>query len=270
MDNSKDKPKKSQSSIIEYFGGLKQFLLLVVIVSGFLTFACCFSFFYFSDLGDGNNSNGAEQEQTEKKEINSSEIQPTKLPIPTSTPRPEIHISLSGQGDDATNIIDLNEGAVTFEMTHNGSSNFIVKLINKETGSTIELLVNEIGSYKGTTFAVAPSTGKYLLQFEADGNWTSNIKQSEPIATNTVPHTISGKGDSVMPVFLSEGLLIVKAKHTGSSNFIVKTYHPDGRSGTLVFNEIGQYEGSKSISIRGEKVYYFVISADGDWNITLE
>lgn len=179
-------------------------------------------------------------------------------------------INLNGVGDNATNFIDLEAGLSLFEMSHTGSSNFIVQLKSKETGNLIELLVNEIGSYKGTTFAPIPSKGKYLLEIQADGQWSAVVKQPRDKATQTLPYQTEGTGDTVLPVKLSNGLVVMEMTHSGSSNFIVQVIHDDGSSGNLAFNEIGQYDGSKSITVYGEGTYYVAIQADGKWTLKME
>jgi hypothetical protein len=57
------------------------------------------------------------------------------------------------------------EGFVTANVTHRGSSNFVVKAY----GDSQELLINEIGKYSGEI--LIPS-GTLALEIEADGAWT--------------------------------------------------------------------------------------------------
>ncbi|MYL53755.1 hypothetical protein GLW08_10445 [Pontibacillus yanchengensis] len=51
-----------------------------------------------------------------------------------------------------------------------GTSNFSV-ILQDEAGNNRDLLVNIIGEYEGTTFALIPNDGPYYLNIRADGRW---------------------------------------------------------------------------------------------------
>lgn len=75
--------------------------------------------------------------------------------------------SFSGRGDFVTNIFSGTSG--TWEFTHDGKSNFVVKIY---TTSGRSLLVNEIGNYSGKKIVTIPSGSNAFLEIVADGNWT--------------------------------------------------------------------------------------------------
>ena len=85
-------------------------------------------------------------------------------------------------GDSADTVMRLPAGLYRAKMTHTGSSNFIVYLVEVDTGRK-ELLANEIGNADETdTFTIYdgapsyhPQTGNYLLTVEADGYWTAEV-----------------------------------------------------------------------------------------------
>ncbi|MGR5977984.1 hypothetical protein ACT7DJ_06180 [Bacillus cereus] len=58
---------------------------------------------------------------------------------------------------------------------------------------------------------------------------------------------------------------IIKLKHTGSRNFIIKVNDKN-----LLVNKIGSYEGSASQVFQDTGMYSFGVKADGDWSITIE
>lgn len=60
-----------------------------------------------------------------------------------------------------------------FTATHNGTSNFIVHLVDASTGVIEDFIVNEIGVYTGDSLAQVSSLidRHYLLSVEADGDW---------------------------------------------------------------------------------------------------
>lgn len=96
-------------------------------------------------------------------------VQATPTPVPTIAP-----ISLSGVGQQATNKLQLQQGLTIFKLTHNGTANFIVDLLDSN-GQEVDNLVNVIGSFNGSKAEGIPADGIYLFNVQADGNWTLNI-----------------------------------------------------------------------------------------------
>lgn len=82
--------------------------------------------------------------------------------------------SFSGNGQFATRPFRIEGGLRKFELTHNGESNFAVMLLD-EYGNDVDLLVNKIGKFDGST-AGSVDGGLYVLDVTADGPWTIDIK----------------------------------------------------------------------------------------------
>jgi hypothetical protein len=55
--------------------------------------------------------------------------------------------------------------------------------------------------------------------------------------------------------------------HDGDSNFAVWLLDDEGDKVELLVNEIGEFDGSKAVSIRKSGIYLLDISADGNWEI---
>lgn len=165
----------------------------------------------------------------------------------------------------------LTQGLVIFHMTHDGGSNFAVVLLD-DKGEWVELLVNEIGRFDGAKAVGIGRTGTYLLDIQADGNWTILIEQ--PSATSTAPaapQTFTGRGQQVSPMFkLASGLTIFHMAHDGGSNFAVVLLDNKGNWVELLVNEIGSFDGAKAVGIRRAGVYLLDITADGNWTVTIE
>lgn len=146
--------------------------------------------------------------------------------------------------------------AVAVKATHKGESNFVVKSLDADNDS-VELLVNEIGNYSGTTVLVLD--GEKRLKIDADGPWTITVS---PIADmKEVDPPANGRGDAVL--VYSGGPADWKIKHKGESNFVVKQFGDDGTD--LLINEIGTYSGVQPV---GSGPSVITISADGSWSIT--
>lgn len=90
----------------------------------------------------------------------------------TADVKPKI---ISGIGQKASSFIKLNKGLTTFDLKHDGTSNFSVFLMDSK-GQKIELLANDIGSFNGSKAVGINESGLYLLDISADGNWSIAIK----------------------------------------------------------------------------------------------
>jgi lipopolysaccharide export LptBFGC system permease protein LptF len=86
----------------------------------------------------------------------------------------QISSTISGKGDKVETV-RLNKGLAIFSISHSGSRNFIIWL-KDQSGKNIELLVNDIGSYNGQKTATLREDGTYILEVQANGNWTINVK----------------------------------------------------------------------------------------------
>lgn len=88
--------------------------------------------------------------------------------------------TLTGSGEEVSVPIQLTSGVAIFNMTHDGSSNFIVTLW-ADDGDYVALLANEIGDYSGETSVTVngglfnASPGIHWINIDADGSWTIKI-----------------------------------------------------------------------------------------------
>lgn len=171
-------------------------------------------------------------------------------------------LKLSGTGDSATKKFPLESGFVIIEATHQGTRNFALKLLDSNANS-VELVVNEIGNYSGKKVYAIPA-GEYLYEVTASGPWTIQMSQDVP-AEVSPEGKVSGKGDSVVFMDISKGAKTVSFTHDGSSNFAVKA-----NDSILLANEIGSYTGSKVQKVNDSSIYFFDITADGNWTMTFE
>ncbi|WNS45831.1 hypothetical protein [Paenibacillus sp. MMS20-IR301] len=183
---------------------------------------------------------------------------------PETAAAPDDIIHLKGKSDQATDFFNLKSGIAIVEATDAGDSNFVIYLYD-ETGASKEMLVNEIGPYKGKSLVVIPEDGKYMLNVDSDGSWKAEITQSIPDNIKSAPTKLSGKGNDVVFAKLQSKLTKFTSKHVGESNFVVKV-----NDSFLLVNEIGNYSGSTAEAIKSDGVYVFAVEADGPWSIEIE
>ena len=189
------------------------------------------------------------------------------LQVAVTTPE---SITLSGTGQQASEMFYLDKGLVIFEMTHDGDGYFGVWLFDDE-GKRIDLLVNEGGEFDGSKAVGISESGIYLLDISANGNWTITIEQPRPSTAPPVPKTLNGTGQQASEMFyLDKGLVIFEMTHDGDGYFRIWLLDDEGDLIDLLVSEGGEFDGSKAVGINKAGIYLLDISADGNWEISIE
>lgn len=188
-------------------------------------------------------------------------------PSPKQQPAEPPAIFFEGSGKRVTAEFTTTSKPVKLRMTHSGSHNFAIWVMDAVTGQKEELAVNEIGAYEGTHyFVIAPGT--YVLDVTADGAWNVTVTQPKPTSGMRIPTDLSGIGDNASePLQLGAGLRRFAMAHDGSSNFAVWLIDSKGNRVDLLANEIGSWDGEKAVGISRAGVHYLDITADGTWSI---
>jgi hypothetical protein len=178
--------------------------------------------------------------------------------------------TIEGSGESVTDTFAASF-FTTFTYEHNGQSNFAAELIDDQSGDTVELLVNEIGTASGCTGVGLPD-GEYLLDVDADGDWSFDI--GEPFAPDdeygVPPGSIEGEQPDVYGEIEIDGRVTVSAEHRGDGNFTVAAWD-EANTRTLfdelLFNEIGNFEGETTAQLNG--LFYMVVQAGGPYSIEI-
>ena len=239
-------------------------ILLAVIVIGVL--AALFGGGGGDDAATGTSTSAdATQEATEPAEeaTEPSEEATTEEATPAPEPASPYEnfgvfdpVKKSDSGDSVVKLGDASGAtAIAVTATHKGDSNFAIEGLNSDNDST-DLLVNEIGSYSGTTLLVVGDVTK--LKITANGPWTVKLSPVDDMKEIEVPAV--GKGDKVL--LYSGDAADWKFTHKGESNFAVQQLNGDGQD--LLVNEIGSYSGVVPVSAGPSIV---TINADGAWTI---
>lgn len=180
-------------------------------------------------------------------------------------------IVFSGSGSRVHDVTLTIDSPAVVSGTHTGTSNFIVKLVAPQD-TFGDLLFNEIGSFAGETVSDKNTPGPYKLEVQADGAWTIRITQPLPNdAAATIPSTFQGTGQKVIPILVPQDMQpTVTGSHNGTSNFIVllNGYGDSKGYASLLFNEIGQFQGQRLIASLPANPYLLEVDADGVWSLT--
>lgn len=83
---------------------------------------------------------------------------------------PDAPSVIEGSGDDVV-FVNAKSGNYKLSFNNTGESNFVVLLNGGD------LLVNEIGSYQGSTRKNLSTDGPYAFVVKSDGNWSINIEK---------------------------------------------------------------------------------------------
>jgi hypothetical protein len=193
--------------------------------------------------------------------------EPTLEPTEEPTPEPTLEldfepIELKGRGDKVARF-KIPEGAAAMAaFTHSGSGNFAVWAID-ESGDETDLLVNDIGRYKGRVL-FDEEGHTVAFKIKASAGWTAKISPIQKIPRWDGVGTRKGTGDYVLVMTGDTGgFAVLKATHRGSGNFVIWAY---GSSGTeLLVNDIGRYNGEVLL---GDAIL-LEIKADGAWTLKL-
>jgi hypothetical protein len=174
--------------------------------------------------------------------------------------------TLRGSGSRVLSV-RLPAGPVVVQARHTGSSNFVVELSGP---GGRELLVNEIGPYRGAAVTDAAGAGRYRAAVTADGSWTLELLRPTTAGLRSVLGRFAGTGSTVVGVrSRADRELVVTSTHRGESNFVVYLIGFGSVTGReLVVNEIGRYRGQALVDVpRGTLLLW--VQADGPWTVRL-
>lgn len=85
-------------------------------------------------------------------------------------------IYINGSGRQTTEEFTLEPGKHNIKISYDGTSNFIVRLID-QFGNSKKRLANEIGSYENRLVFFIKNQGRYLLDVDSSGKWSFEIKR---------------------------------------------------------------------------------------------
>lgn len=166
-------------------------------------------------------------------------------------------VVLTGNGDD---VVDIPEDLAVCLVSANyeGGSNFVIKSLDA-SGNSLDLLVNTIGAYTGTTTTGLGRGTAAMLEINASGPWTITLKpiaDADALTSGQVMH-----GDNVVLADTS-GATKLNITNNGESNFVVRGISTS--SSELLVNEIGSYSGT----VVNKNYIMFIVGSKGDWTIS--
>lgn len=182
----------------------------------------------------------------------------------------------SGRGNQRTGDIILGvDSLFGMYFEHYGNSDFVVELIDADTGQSTETLINKTGNVsdvlafpsRRSTLPSRPYTG--AIDIQAGGAWTWIITLPSRGPDDRVPpFEATSYGTDLTSTAELDGGETINVSHRGESGFIVEFIKDDAQSvegSELLFDETGSYRGETSISSSGRGSFY--VRADGIWTL---
>ena len=210
-------------------------------------------------------------------------------PTPTATPASVMIVedgttTISGSANVTTDRFVLSEGVAIFDIRHDGTGEFSVRLLDTG-GRATQLLVDTSGRYSGVVgagvnedSASGPAPGPHSLSVEASGAWEIEISQPDWTSGDLAPISLRGSGDDVAgPIDLQAGRVDFTLVHDGTSTFVVDLVQADGALVDTLANETGGFRGTKRLGVRSGAaqgaepgVHGLFVTADGRWSISIQ
>jgi hypothetical protein len=195
---------------------------------------------------------------------------PTASPSGTPTATPGVRrvlLTLTGQSSKNSRPFTV-DGTWTLVWSYRGSSNFSVWLNDPGSGDPGDLLINVIGTTKGSQPMYYE--GRHFLNVNGSGPWSVQVIEEPSFPSVPLPASFAGtEARNTRPLDLPSEWTVCW-DYRGTSNFSVWVNDPAefGAPGALLVNEIGntkdcspQYEGGTR---------YLNINGDGRWTVTVK
>ena len=125
---------------------------------------------------DGAKAVGISQSGIYILDVSADATWTVSIEQPSTVSAPPAPSKITGRGQQASQLFTLSSGLTIFRMTHDGNGHFGIWLLDSK-GNETELLVNEVGKFNGSKAVGIRSSGVYLLDISADGNWAVTIEK---------------------------------------------------------------------------------------------
>lgn len=172
--------------------------------------------------------------------------------------------TVTGSGDHTESGIELDAGLTLVESQHSGRKGFETALVAESGSETV--FAFHVGEYDGEGAALVDG-GTYRLTVEADGDWEVEIRQPRAGSGDPVPESVSGDRPAVRGPYEFGGQHSAVGTHDGSGDFKVQVFPATGEHATLVFTDLGTFEGETDFEYEG--VGWIDVEAAGEWTLEL-
>lgn len=181
--------------------------------------------------------------------------------------------TFEGTGSASTDEFELDDGFVAFEFEYAEEGNFMVDLVDAESGER-DPLITMVGPVDGT-MGIGISAGTYSLSVSASADWSLAVGQpgvpeehlrSPPVLIENESH------ETIGPIEV-DGRVTFSASHDAEGHFVAMFHEVDEtrRNGTILFNQVGGppavFEGETDATLSG--VGWVDVAATGNYEIEI-
>ena len=250
---------KGDSSELDSLLGRRQYVALVG-ASSFALAGCS---------GGGDNEDSSGNEGTDGEAGTDSSDETEGQDDQNQGEEPEIEPkTFSDSGTLSGETVQMEDGLVVGEATHDGSGTFEITL---EGGQVPKYLAESDGQYSGKE-ATYTDESEYTLNVVADGSWELTIRQPRADSGDSVPVAYSGSGSDVVgPVDLPEEVTARFTNNSSEFNASVTAYPQIVDIASPMFGFVGP-ESDAETQFAGSGISWIDISinTDSDWTLEFE
>lgn len=176
--------------------------------------------------------------------------------------------TFSGSGNTSGEPVQMEEGLVVAESTHDGSGTFEITL---DGGQLPKYLADADGGFDGKE-AVYTDEREYTLNVVADGSWELTIRQPRADSGDSVPVSYTGSGSDVVgPVDLPEEVTARFSNTSSEFNAAVTVYPQIIDTASPLFGFVGPNSDAETL-FPGAGISWvdIDINTDSDWTLEFE
>lgn len=177
-------------------------------------------------------------------------------------------VTVASGEDPRDGLFGLTEGPVTAAFSHEGESNFIVRLVPTDgdlAGSVT--LANTIGEVEGSQVVRVGAAGPYSLDVTAADDWELTLNQPTDPEPEPLPIDADGERFGYVGPYAFDGATTFAGSHDGDGPFVVSPIAVgDSPITTSIFNELGSFEGESTGTLPGPA--YLNVRATGEWTLS--
>ncbi len=195
----------------------------------------------------------------------------------TSTPNaqapssraPTPSFTLSGSGEDQTELFFLAPGLAVFHFDHPAATPFAAYLLN-EQGEHLALLANGTALNTRQVFGIKAG-GRYTLHMIAQDEWQARVEQHELTDLEReiiASRVLSGQGSTATaPILLNQGSQRVEWTQSGSFPATFLLWSLDGQQRVEIVVNSTAATGTGTIMVPVASAYLLDAQANGAWTV---
>ncbi len=187
---------------------------------------------------------------------------------PTSR-APAPSITLSGSGENQTELFSLAPGLAVFHFDHPAATPFAAFLLN-EQGEHLALLANGT-AFSGRQVFGIKAGGRYTLHMIAQDEWQARVEQPDPAMLEreaTARGVVTGQGSTATsPMLLNQGVQRVEWTQSGSFPATFLLWSLDGQQRVEIVVNSTAAEGTATITLPVTSAYVLNAQTNGAWTV---